>query len=126
MSTRPVLRSFALTVAALLVSSLAFSQAAAPQTKPFEPTVGQAGKDVVWVPTPQALVDKMLEMAKVTAKDIVYDLGCGDGRIDCAKSLQTLKQGGFHGWIMVDEWEVPDPYDACLKCKRAFDAAARG
>jgi hypothetical protein len=48
--------------------------------KPFEPTVGQAGKDVVWVPTSQALVDKMLDMAKVTAKDFVMDLGSGDGR----------------------------------------------
>jgi precorrin-6B methylase 2 len=80
MSTRPVLRSFALTVAALLVSSLAFSQAAAPQTKPFEPTVGQAGKDVVWVPTPQALVDTMLDMAKLTPSDFLMDLGSGDGR----------------------------------------------
>jgi len=49
-------------------------------------------------------------------------LGCGDGRIDCARSLQILKDGGFRGWIMVDAWEVPDPYDACLKCKRAMDA----
>src|SRR4029453_7434927 len=48
--------------------------------KPFEPTVGQAGKDVVWVPTPQALVDKMLELAKVTPQDFVMDLGSGDGR----------------------------------------------
>ena len=48
--------------------------------KPFEPTVGQAGKDVVWVPTPQALVDKMLDLAKVTPKDFVMDLGSGDGR----------------------------------------------
>jgi hypothetical protein len=47
---------------------------------------------------------------------------CGDGRYDCAKSLQLLKDGGFRGWIMVDEWELPDPYDACLKCKRAIDA----
>jgi sugar phosphate isomerase/epimerase len=53
-------------------------------------------------------------------------LGCGDGRIDCAKSLHILKEGGFRGWMMVDEWEVPDPYDACLKCKHAFDAVARG
>jgi ribosomal protein L11 methylase PrmA len=37
--------------------------------------------DVVFVPTPNVVVDKMLEMAKVTAKDTVYDLGCGDGRI---------------------------------------------
>ena len=50
------------------------------QQKPFEPTVGQAGKDVVWVPTPQALVDKMLDMAKVTPQDYLMDLGSGDGR----------------------------------------------
>ncbi len=48
--------------------------------KPFEPQVGQAGKDVVWVPTPQAVVDQMLDMAKVTKNDFVMDLGSGDGR----------------------------------------------
>lgn len=37
--------------------------------------------DVIFVPTPNEVVDRMLEMAKVTAKDVVYDLGCGDGRI---------------------------------------------
>lgn len=52
-------------------------------------------------------------------------LACGDGRIDCAKSLRMLKDGGFRGWIMVDEWEVPDPYDACLKCKRVMDEVGR-
>ncbi len=46
----------------------------------YEPQVGQSGKDVVWVPTPQALVDKMLDMAKVTPQDFVIDLGSGDGR----------------------------------------------
>lgn len=46
----------------------------------FVPEVGQAGKDVVWVPTPQALVDKMLSIAEVTSKDFVIDLGSGDGR----------------------------------------------
>jgi hypothetical protein len=53
---------------------------AAQSAKQFEPTVGQAGKDVVWVPTPQALVDKMLDLAKVTPQDFVMDLGSGDGR----------------------------------------------
>ena len=48
--------------------------------KPYEPQSGQAGKDVVWVPTPQVLVDKMLDMAKVTPQDFVMDLGSGDGR----------------------------------------------
>ena len=48
--------------------------------KPYEPESGQQGKDVVWVPTPQVVVDKMLEIAKVTAQDVVIDLGSGDGR----------------------------------------------
>ena len=48
--------------------------------KPWEPTVGQEGKDVVWVPTPFVLVEKMLDLAKVTPKDFVMDLGSGDGR----------------------------------------------
>jgi SAM-dependent methyltransferase len=63
----------------LACSTLALAQS---QTAPslYEPTVGQAGKDVVWVPTPQALVDKMLDMAKVTPNDFVIDLGSGDGR----------------------------------------------
>src|SRR5712692_8550352 len=53
------------------------------QTQPakeYQPEVGQEGKDVIWVPTPQLLVDKMLDMAKVTPKDYVIDLGSGDGR----------------------------------------------
>jgi predicted RNA methylase len=64
-------------VGIVVALNVAFAQ---PAEKPFEPTVGQEGKDVVWVPTPQALVDKMLDMANVTAKDILYDLGSGDGR----------------------------------------------
>jgi len=67
---------------ALCLSVIAASVFA--QTQPakeeYQPQVGQEGKDVVWVPTPQALVDKMLDMAKVTPKDYVIDLGSGDGR----------------------------------------------
>jgi SAM-dependent methyltransferase len=55
----------------------AWAQSAA---KPYVPEIGQEGKDVIWVPTPQALVDRMLEMAKVTPQDYVIDLGSGDGR----------------------------------------------
>ena len=50
---------------------------ASPQEEPY---VGQPGKDVIWVPTPEALVEKMLDMARVTKKDYVIDLGSGDGR----------------------------------------------
>jgi hypothetical protein len=46
----------------------------------YVPQVGQRGKDVVWVPTPQELVDTMLSIAKVTPKDVLIDLGSGDGR----------------------------------------------
>jgi SAM-dependent methyltransferase len=68
-------------VIALSMTILTAGQAAAQAAKePFAPTVGQAGKDVVWVPTPPVLVDKMLDMAKVTPEDVVMDLGSGDGR----------------------------------------------
>jgi SAM-dependent methyltransferase len=50
------------------------------QTPGFQPYEGQAGKDVVWVPTTPALVEKMLDMVRVTPKDFVMDLGSGDGR----------------------------------------------
>jgi hypothetical protein len=50
----------------------------------FEPQVGQAGKDVIWVPTPDEVVDRMLTMAQVTPKDFVMDLGAGDGKIAIA------------------------------------------
>jgi len=65
------------------------------QTKPFEPQVGQGGKDVVWVPTPQALVDKMLDMAKVTAQDFVMDLGSGDGRTVITAAKRGAKAVGI-------------------------------
>ena len=64
----------------LVASAAAQSPQAPPATEPFKPTVGQAGKDVVWVPTPPSLVEKMLDMAKVTPQDFVMDLGSGDGR----------------------------------------------
>jgi SAM-dependent methyltransferase len=63
-----------------IVLLLAIALPAFAQEKPFEPVVGQAGKDVVWVPTPPELVEKMLDMAKVTPQDLVMDLGSGDGR----------------------------------------------
>jgi hypothetical protein len=50
----------------------------------YEPQVGQAGKDVIWVPTPDEVVDRMLTMAQVGPNDIHYDLGAGDGKIAIA------------------------------------------
>ncbi len=76
-------------VAGALVAALAFSipAAALAQAQPkgeFQPQVGQAGKDVIWVPTPEALVERMLTMAQTTPNDFVVDLGAGDGRIAIA------------------------------------------
>ena len=62
-----------------LIAALSVAQAQR-AAEPFEPSVGQSGKDVVWVPTSQALVDRMLDTAKVTPNDFVIDLGSGDGR----------------------------------------------
>jgi len=64
----------------LAAAALALPGSAMAQSTEFTPQVGQEGKDVIWVPTPQALVEKMLDMAKLTAQDIHYDLGSGDGR----------------------------------------------
>ena len=67
-------------LALCLALLLGYGLARAQPAKEYEPSVGQEGKDVVWVPTSQALVDKMLDMAKVTPKDYVIDLGSGNGR----------------------------------------------
>lgn len=66
----------------LLFTSITIGLRAQEQTQStgFVPHVGQEGKDVIWVPTPVELVNKMLEIAEVTAKDFVIDLGSGDGR----------------------------------------------
>jgi len=69
----------AVAVAAIVVTGAVLTAQTATTQKPFEPRVGQAGKDVVWVPTPQATVDAMLDMAKLTKDDFLVDLGSGDG-----------------------------------------------
>lgn len=72
-------------LAALAIVTLPIIEACAQAPQPeFEPRVGQAGKDVIWVPTPHALVDRMLRMAEVGPDDRVVDLGSGDGRIAIA------------------------------------------
>jgi precorrin-6B methylase 2 len=70
-----IARTLAIVLALIIAPAWAQST-----TSAFQPEVGQAGKDVVWVPTPQVLVDKMLDMAKLTPKDFLMDLGSGDGR----------------------------------------------
>jgi SAM-dependent methyltransferase len=61
----------------------------------YQPQVGQEGKDVIWVPTPQALVERMLDIAKVTPKDYVIDLGSGDGRTVITAAKRGVKALGI-------------------------------
>jgi hypothetical protein len=72
-------RAIGFAIALLMLGPAAIAQDAA-KAKPYEPTVFQPGKDVVWVPTSQALANRMLDLAKVTPRDYVIDLGSGDGR----------------------------------------------
>src|SRR5678815_3196863 len=83
------------TLLALCVVSAGASVATAQgSNKPQEPTEGQGGKDSVWVPTPPALIERMLDMACVTAQDYVIDLGSGDGRMVIAAAKRGARALG--------------------------------
>jgi SAM-dependent methyltransferase len=82
--------SVALSLAFLLQCSSAGETA-----QQYQPEVGQEGKDVVWVPTPEALVARMLDLAKVTQADYVIDLGSGDGRIVIAAAKRGARALGI-------------------------------
>lgn len=77
-----------------VITGAAYAQAQ-PAQKEYQPQVGQEGKDVIWVPTPQSLVDKMLDMAKVTPQDYVIDLGSGDGRTVITAAKRGAKALGI-------------------------------
>lgn len=74
-------RQSLLTLYVLLIAVAVFARIEPAYSDEYEPEPYQIGKDVVWVPTAQALADKMLGLAKVTSQDYVIDLGSGDGRI---------------------------------------------
>jgi len=95
MHLRHVIRLVLCSAVLSLFAASASAQATQAPAKPFEPQVGQAGKDVVWVPTPQALVDKMLDMAKVTPQDYLIDLGSGDGRTVITAAKRGLRAHGI-------------------------------
>jgi hypothetical protein len=88
------LRQFSLVVLLSLITAGVYAQAQ-PAKEPYEPNVGQEGKDVVWVPSPQTVVNKMLDMAKVTPKDHVIDLGSGDGRTVITAAKRGAKAQGI-------------------------------
>jgi len=97
-----VAQSFLRTVAVLCVATGATLGAALAQLpqqqlgdEKYEPRVGQSGKDVVWVPTAQALVDRMLDMAAAKPGDYVIDLGSGDGRTVITAAKRGIKAHGI-------------------------------
>ena len=78
--------------AVALLAALAVPCAVSAQK--FEPQVGQAGKDVIWVPTPDEVVDRMLTMAQVGPNDFHMDLGSGDGRLVIAAAKRGARALG--------------------------------
>jgi len=85
-------RSLAIALGFLLVATGGYAQNTGEK---FTPQSGQGGKDVVWVPTLQALVDAMLNMANVTSADYVIDLGSGDGRLVITAAKRGAKALGI-------------------------------
>jgi SAM-dependent methyltransferase len=89
---------------ALALAAFAATAAQAQKKDEFTPQVGQAGKDVIWVPTPEDLVERMLRMAQTTPNDFVIDLGSGDGRIAiaAAKKFNARSMGIEYNPDMVE------------------------
>ena len=88
--------------------------------KPYEPQVGQEGKDVIWVPTPQGLVDKMLDMAKVTSSDYIIDLGSGDGRTVITAAKRGARATGIEYNPDMVELSKANATKAGVSAKAAF------
>lgn len=102
-TTRPAsMRRYAATLASTLALVLAMPLAQAQSgtatqstNSGYQPQVGQPGKDVVWVPTPQSLVEAMLDIAQVTPKDYLIDLGSGDGRTVITAARRGIRAHGI-------------------------------
>jgi len=91
-------RVWSLLAASTLVWALAAPVDAHAQdaaTSGYQPTVGQEGKDVVWVPTPQTLVEEMLNIAQAKPGEFLIDLGSGDGRTVITAARRGLRALGI-------------------------------
>lgn len=80
---------------ALAALLLCFANPHLATAQQYEPHVGQQGKDVIWVPTDESLIEAMLDVAGVTPRDYVIDLGSGDGRIVIAAAKRGARAVGF-------------------------------
>jgi SAM-dependent methyltransferase len=112
---RILCRSFILIACCLLIAVCVSAQAAT-ESKEYVPHPYQEGKDVVWVPTEQALTDKMLDLAQVTPQDYVIDLGSGDGRIPITAGRRGARALGIEF----------NPDMVALSKRNAIDAGVTG
>ena len=116
----PTIRNAFIRIAgALAIATLVVTSAPA-QEKPFVPEVGQAGKDVIWVPTPPELVEKMLDLAKVTPSDFVIDLGSGDGRNVIAAAKRGARALGVEYNPKMVEFSTQKAIEAGVADKARF------
>jgi len=96
---QPAARAAALALLCTLFAGGAAAQGVAADRaaceQPYKPRPGQDGRDVVWVPTPDAVVQRMLQIAEVTPADLVYDLGAGDGKITIAAARLGARAVGI-------------------------------
>lgn len=89
----------------------------------YQPQVGQAGKDVVWVPTDEGLVGKMLDMAKVTPQDYVIDLGSGDGRTVIAAAKRGARAYGIEYNPDMVDLSIRNAAEAGVSDRATFEKA---
>ena len=106
-----------------LAALVALGPAAAQPAVDFQPKVGQPGKDVVWVPTADALVDKMLDMAQVTSADYVIDLGSGDGRTVIAAAKRGARAAGIEYDPAMVELSIRNARSAGVEDHAKFEKA---
>jgi SAM-dependent methyltransferase len=104
--------------AVVLLCSSVWAQAPA---KPYEPRVGQAGKDVIWVPMPDDQLNKLLDMANVTRADYVIDLGSGDGRTVVAAAKRGAHALGVEFNPDLVEFSRREAQKAGVADKAAFE-----
>ncbi len=100
-----------------LASGIVFAQE---QPEEYEPYIGQPGKDVVWVPTGEDLVEKMLDIAEVTPKDFVIDLGSGDGRTVIAAAKRGATALGIEYNPDMVELSIRNAMEAGVSDKATF------
>jgi precorrin-6B methylase 2 len=106
----------------LATAAAGWAQAPAkPTTKePYKPTVGMAGKDAVWVPTSEAMIERMLDVAKVTPQDFLMDLGSGDGRAIIAGAKRGVRGLGVEFNAELVEYSKQQAAKAGVADKASF------